>query len=51
MLRAQTPIDEIQGYLFSKPVSGELVRSLLDKRQFDHKAMLNKLRSVKGLAA
>ncbi len=51
MLRAQTPIDEIQGYLFSKPVSGEVVRSLLDKRQLAHKAMMDKLGKANGLAA
>ena len=43
---AQTPIDEVQGYLFSKPVGREVVRTLLDKRHSAHKAMMSKL--VKG---
>lgn len=51
MLREQTPIDEIQGYLFSKPVNGEEIRPLLDKRQLAHKTMLNKLHKAKSLAA
>ncbi|MEP1207804.1 MAG: EAL domain-containing protein [Rhizobiaceae bacterium] len=50
-LLAQTPIDEIQGYLFSKPVNGETVRTLLDKRHNAHKAMMSKLVKCTRIAA
>ncbi len=51
VILAQTPIDEIQGYLFSRPVSGEMVRPLLDKRQSANKSMLAKLKECTRIAA
>lgn len=51
LLLLNTPIDEIQGYLFSKPVNGEAVRPLLDKRQIGNKSMLANLNSSRQLVA
>ncbi|MGI9367049.1 MAG: putative bifunctional diguanylate cyclase/phosphodiesterase [Rhizobiaceae bacterium] len=50
-LLANAPVDEIQGYLFSKPVDSEMVRSLLDKRQLANKSMLAKLKANGRIAA
>jgi diguanylate cyclase (GGDEF)-like protein len=51
LLLAQTPVDEIQGYLFSKPVNGDSVRALLDKRHNANKSMLSKLQGCLRIAA
>ena len=51
LLTSQTPVDEIQGYFFSKPVDRESIRPLLDKRQIASKTMLARLNSSRQIAA
>ena len=51
MLMSNAPVDEIQGYLFSKPVDGDQISQLLDKSQIANRSMLAKLSALKSIAA
>ncbi len=51
MLMRNAPVDEIQGYLFSKPVDTGQISVLLDPSQISNISMLSKLSDVKNMAA